>query len=206
MEVNQFKEQDAQAANFEPTSVDNSNEQKQALVEKNISEGKSKDPELILGKFKSTEDLTKAYQELEKLQGSQSSELGTLRENLASMRDMQNALSKLQNIFDSQQVLQETAQKYKEYFQDPSFRELYTEAYRYLGSSLDTERLVNLVEAYTTARINAYEKLRLARSENQKATGGMKFDKNDKNTQTPVKKSIQEMTPKELDELLDRLI
>lgn len=206
MEENQFKEQDAQTENNEPAFAENSSVQKDASIEKNTSEGKSKDPELILGKFKSTEDLTKAYQELEKLQGTQSSELGNLRETLAGMRNMQNSLQQLQSIFDNQQVLQETAQKYKEYFQDPSFRELYTEAYRFLGNNLDTERLVNLVEAYTSARINAWEKSRLAKAENQKAIGGMKFDKNDKNTQTPVKKSIQEMTPKELDELLDRLI
>ena len=207
MTTTQFKEQEIQTANFEPDTADNSNKHTESETEKKEREGQSSDPSsLILGKFKSTEDLTKAYQELEKLQGAQSSELGSLRENLASMRDMQNALSKLQYVFDNQQVLQETAQKYKEYFQDPSFRELYTEAYRLIGSELDTDRLVTLIEAYATARIHAHEKSRLAKEENLKAIGGMKFDKNDKNTTVPVKKSIQEMSPKELDELLDRLI
>ena len=205
MEKEQSIQNDVIEGNTEPAMTDNSETLKETQTEKK-SEGQSSDPKLILGKFKSTEDLTKAYQELEKLQGSQSSELGTLRENLAGMRDMQSALNQLQSIFDSQQTLQETAQKYKEYFQDPSFRELYTEAYRFLGNNLDTERLVNLVEAYTSARIHAYEKSRSAKAENQQAIGGMKFDKNDKNINAPVKKSIQEMTPKELDELLDRLI
>jgi len=208
MEENQLFEQQAELENLEPEKIsENSKSQEVSSVEKQSAEGKSSDPsKLILGKFKSTEDLTKAYQELEKLQGSQASELGTLRTNLAGMRDMQNVLNQFQSILGNQEALQETAQKYKEYFQDPSFRELYTEAYRYLGNELDTERLVNLVEAYATARIHAHEKSRLAKEENQKATGGMKFDKNDKNTKTHVKKSIQDMTPQELDELLDELI
>ena len=208
MEENQLFEQEAGLENSEPEKVsDNSKSQEATSVEKKSEEGKSSDPsKLILGKFKSTEDLTKAYQELEKLQGTQASELGTLRTNLAGMREMQNVLSQFQTILGNQEALQQTAQKYKEYFQDPSFRELYTEAYRYLGSELDTERFVTLIESYATARIHAHEKSRLAKEENQKATGGMKFDKNDKNTKTSVKKSIQDMTPKELDELLDELI
>lgn len=171
------------------------------------SEDKSENPSsLILGKFKSTEDLTEAYRQLEKLQGNQSSELGALRERVSEMNKGNEALSFLQSVFDNKAQIQESARKYPEYFSDPSFKQIYTEAYRAFGANLDIDRLVSLIESYASARIFAYEKSKSAEAETQKAIGGMKFDKNDKIVSTPVKKSIQQMTSKELDEMLERLI
>ena len=173
----------------------------------NGAEDKSQDPsELILGKFKSAEDLEEAYKQLEKLQGNQSSELGALREKVASMNKENEALSFLQTIIDNKAQIQESAKKYPEYFADPSFKQIYTEAYRGFGADLDVDRLVNLIESYASARIYAYEKSKSAKAETQQAIGGMQFDKNDKNVKTPVRKSIQQMTPKELDEMLEKLI
>ena len=48
-----------------------------------------KDEELILGKYKSSEDLEKAYTELEKKHGTQGQELGTLRGEVAQHRATQ---------------------------------------------------------------------------------------------------------------------
>lgn len=168
---------------------------------------KSSDPStLILGKFKSADDLTEAYKQLEKLQGNQSSELGALREKVAKMNQNNEAINVLQNLFAKREMFQEAANKYPDYFSDPSFKQLYSEAYKAFGDDLDVDRLVNLVEGYASARIFAYEKSKKAKSETEQARGSMKFDKNDKTTQTPVRKSIQQMTPKELDEMLDKLI
>ena len=83
---------------------------------------------------------------------------------------------------------------------------MYTEAYRAFGADLDVDRLVNLVEGYASARIFAYEKSKQAEAETKKTISGMTFDKNDKTVSTPVRKSIQQMSPKELDEMLERLI
>ena len=203
MEENQL----SQAAETEkmPLTNDNIDSEKQQV--QNGTEDKQESPSsLILGKFKSTEDLTEAYKQLEKLQGNQSTELGMLREKVASMNENNEALELLQSVYDNREVIQEYANKYPDYFSDPSFQQIYTEAYRAFGSDLDVDRLVNLVESYTSARIFAYEKSKQAKAETQQAINGIKFDKNDKTVSTPVRKSIQQMSPKELDEMLEKLI
>ena len=171
-------------------------------------EDKSENPseKLILGKFKSSADLEEAYKQLEKLQGNQSSELGALREKVASMNKENEALSFLQNIIENKASIQENARKYPEYFADPSFKQIYTEAYKAFGEKLDVEKLVKLMESYASARIFAHEKSKQATAETQQAICGMKFDRNDKTVSSPVRKSIQQMSPKELDELLEKLI
>ena len=99
----------------EPTSVDNSlNEKEDTVIEENLiqEEGESieldedsLDPseELILGKFKSVDELIKAYQELKKHQGHSSEELGSLRKELANLNGFKNQM----NLYNSMQ---------KEYF------------------------------------------------------------------------------------------
>ena len=207
MEENQLL-QNADVIKTEPfEGNDNSVNNSQANPNPSKVEEKSTDPStLILGKFKSTEDLTEAYKQLEKLQGNQSSELGMLREQVASMNNNNEIIKLFENVMNNKAQIQEAAHKYPEYFADPSFKQLYTEAYRALGGDLDVDRLVNLVESYASARIFAYEKSKAADAETQQARGGMKFDKNEKTVATPVRKSIQQMTPKELDEMLDKLI
>ena len=44
--------------------------------------------ELILGKFKSVDDLSKAYQELERRQGVSSDELGALRRSVSELNEV----------------------------------------------------------------------------------------------------------------------
>jgi len=184
----------------------NDSDLKQQTIQKESEDKQECPSSLILGKFKSAEDLEEAYKQLEKLQGNQSSELGALREKVASMNRDNEALSYLQSILENKAQIQECVKKYPEYFADPSFKQIYTEAFRAFGADLDVDKLVNLVEGYASARIFAYEKSKQAKAETQQAIGGMKFDKNDKTVSTPVRKSIQQMTPKELDEMLDRLI
>jgi len=206
MEENQLS-QNVESIQPEPDNqADNSENSK---TQSNLSkvEDKSSDPStLILGKFKSTEDLTEAYKQLEKLQGNQSSELGMLRERMAAFNLNDEALNAFKNVYENREIIRDAVQKYPEYFADPSFKQIYTEAYKALGNDLDVDRLVNLIESYTSARIFAHEKSKAAEVETQKTIHGMKFDKNDKIVTTPVRKSIQQMTSKELDEMLDRLI
>ena len=207
MEENQLS-QNVETVETEPNEkIENSNENSNSTTNQKRVEDKSSDPEtLILGKFKSTEDLTEAYKQLEKLQGNQSSELGMLREKVASLNNNNEILKIFESVLNNKAQIQEAAKKYPDYFSDPSFKQIYSEAYRAFGADLDVDKLVNLIESYTSARIFAYEKSKASNAETQQAIGGMTFDKNDKIVTTPVKKSIQQMTPKELDEMLEKLI
>ena len=163
---------------------------------------------LILGKFKSQEDLINAYQQLEKLQGSQSAELGTLRQNSVLLNSIQKGWNESAALYNCAAMLEEATKKYNtpEYFQDPSFKEMYKEAYLALGKNLDTDRFVNLLEGYVSSRLMRYQQEQSAKSETEKALGGMKFDKNKNSSITPAGKRIDQMTPEEIDAILDKYI
>lgn len=164
--------------------------------------------ELLLGKFKSVDDLSKAYQELEKHQGFQSQELGQLREKDAAINNITQLWAKEKEIQTAKEELMQTSQKYDkpEYFQDPAFREIYKAAYLALGKNLDADRFISLIDNYVASRIYAKEKEKSAQNETEKAISSMTFSKNDTSSLTPPSKRLDEMTPKEVDELLERLI
>ena len=207
MEENLLTQSVGTTFNEPSNNDDNSTESNAQTSDSKETEDKSNDPSnLILGKFKSTQDLTEAYKQLEKLQGNQSSELGMLREKVASMNSNNELLKLFESVYENKAIIQEAAKKYPEYFSDPSFKQIYSEAYRAFGADLDIDKLVNLIEGYASARIFAYEKSKAAKAETEKTKESMKFDKNENNVTTPVRKSIQQMSPKELDEMLDRLI
>lgn len=220
---NQIASENSIAQIEEPTIVENSNiqaiesTQSESILNHNQEEGQSQeipvssDPSenLILGKFKSVEDLSKAYQELQKHQGHSSEELGHLRKEMASLdsfKEQCNFYNAIQNEFVD--VIQRDMAKYTapEYFQDETFKEIYKEALMVYGSNLDTDRMINLLESYVTKRIQANEKKKLAKQENQKAINSMTYAKNPKSSFNPPKKRFDEMSEKEVDELLERLI
>ena len=204
--------------NNEPNVFENSqsNQEKHQNAQDKVDAGQSttgSNPEtdpakLILGKFKSVDDLTKAYQELEKNRGLQSEELGQLRQNSVLLNNIKKAWEQEQQIKDAEQELKAVSEKYNtpEYFQDPSFRELYREAYLALGKNLDSDRLVNLIEGYVSSRIFALENSKAKESETSKALNSVSFEKNSKSSITPPKKRLDEMTQDEVNELIDRLI
>lgn len=176
-----------------------------------IFEEIEKDPskELILGKFKSVEDLTKAYEELQKRQGQSSDELGSLRKEMQGVNELKEQLrllSEKQNEY--LETIERDKQKYTapEYFQDPTFKEIYKEALMVYGANLDTDRMIDLIEKYVSSRIQLDAKKKLAQKETQNVLDSMKYSKNPNAKFTPPKKSFDEMTPQEVDELLDRLI
>ena len=217
MEENQFQtdSQVSSAETYEPASLDNSefqNESVDLAQHQQINEGQSTlDPSenLILGKFKSVEDLSKAYEELQRYQGTCSEELGALRKNAASFKELQDKFELIQKFHQSSaNFLKENREKYNspEYFQDTTFREIYQEAFAALGENLDTDRLVNLLESYVSSRIFANERKKAANSETQKVLDSMTYEKNTKSSLNPPKKRFDEMTPKEIDEMLERLI
>ena len=170
--------------------------------------GSAPSEQLILGKFKSVNELSKAYTELEKLQGSQSKELGSLRQQNNFFNAIGEMLNKQQEVKNSQEEISKDLEKYNtpEYFQNPIFREIYKEAFRVLGNNLDTNRLVDLAETYVKSTIFASERAKAAQQETDNAIDAMTFSKNKVSSITPPKKRLDEMTPKEVDDLLERLI
>jgi hypothetical protein len=165
--------------------------------------------DLILGKFKSVEDLSKAYEALQKQQGICSEELGLLRKNAFVYNQAQKnfeTLKKYQNGFET--VIKRDMEKYNssEYFQDPTFKEIYKEAFQALGENLDTDRFVQLLEGYVSSRIFAHDKSKAAQKETQEILNSMDYKNDSKSTFTPPQKRFDEMTDREIDEMLDKLI
>ena len=224
MEENQIQTELETSTNQidEPISVDNSEieevENVESASEPLSEEGQSfeaeiveEDPteELILGKFKSVEDLVKAYEELQRRPGQSSEELGNLRKEMAGVNELKENLdfinAKKNEYLDT--ILRDK-EKYSAqgYFEDPTFKEIYQEALLVYGADLDTDRMIDLIEKYVSTRIQAHEKKKLASSETQNILDSMSYSKNTNSKFTPPKKSFDEMTPQEVDELLDRLI
>ena len=221
MEENQIQSESevSTISQDEPVSSDNlSKEQAETKMPENITSGNqedgesfetSKDPTLILGKFKSVQELEKAYEELQKYQGRSSEELGSMRKELSNLGDFKNLCDFYQTMQNEYlEVIERDNAKYSapEYFQDPTFREIYKEALLTFGSNLDTDRMINLLDTYVEARIKANDKKKSAQSETQNVLDSMTYSKNPKSTITPPKKRLDEMTEQEVDELLERLI
>jgi len=174
--------------------------------------GQSQDlPEenLILGKFKTIEDLSKAYQELEKHQGMQSEELGALRKQCSNFTAIENSFNNMKTLLGpAAKELQYAKNKYnsENYFQNPSFNEMYKAAFMALGDNLDSDKFINLLETYVNSRIFAHEKSKTALKETESIINSMTFSDNKTSSITPPVKRLDEMTPKEVDDLLERLI
>lgn len=199
--MEEFQEQNVAT---EPVITDNPD----TTALQNEGQAQSAPSELILGKFKSVDELSKAYKELQKHQGAQSQELGELRQHSAMLNNINELWNREKEIQEAREELTGISQKYNkpEYFQDPSFREIYKEAFVALGKKLDTDRFINLLENYVSSRIFAKEKASSAKNETENAIGTMTFSKNNSSSLTPPKKRLDQMTPKEVDELLERLI
>ena len=190
--------------NAEPEVSENTEKQKEGQSEKS-------DPsnELILGKFKSVEDLSKAYEELQKFQGKNSEELGSLRKELANLNKYKDVVSGLKTYQSSiTSVIERDKELYNtpEYLQNPVFKEIYSEALMTFGDNLDTDRLVGLLEKYVENRISSYDKEKSAKNETQNLLDSMTYSKNSKNSLTPPKKSLDEMTEDEFKASLRKLI
>ena len=200
---------------FAPAQADTAESESKKLEqisdEQNEGQSEKQDPskELILGKFKSVDDLSKAYEELQKHQGKTSAELGNLRRELS---DFDGLKSMAKQINEYSAVLNDAISRDKElyntpeYFQNPIFREMYSEGQIAYRGNLDTDRMVSLLEKYVESRIQAYEKSKEAQSETQQVLDSMSYSQNLKNTFTPPKKTLDEMSDDEFKASLRKLI
>ncbi len=209
---NQSQEGSLEAQEPETYSENSYQETSNTPQETAFNDGQSLDPlteELILGKFKSVDDLSKAYQELEKRQGLQSDELGNLRKRCVNYDAMDETFKGMKLLLGPYgQVLRDARSKYDtpNYFQNPSFEEMFKEAFFALGDKLDPDKFVHLLESYVSSRIFAHEQSRAAGKETQDIINSMGYSKNPNSSINPPKKKLDEMTQKEIDDLLDRLI
>lgn len=197
------------SVNSQPETVETASNEANLAADAGKSEIADPAKELILGKFKTVDDLSKAYEELQRSQGRHSDELGFLRKEVNSYRELQESFAYYQNILNNiSAAYNRDMEKYNspEYFQDPTFREMYREAVSLFGDNFDTDRFVNLLETYVSARIFANDRKKAANNENQQVLNSMTYSKNSKSSFTPPKKRFDEMTDKEIDELLERRI
>ena len=134
----------------------------------NQNETNQNDSNLIMGKFKSVEDLSNAYKNMESLQGQQSKEIGELRKKAQIFDEVQKKINETnQNYQAAKEYFEKNVPKYDndDYFKNPEFSNLYKEAFLALGTKLDTDKFVSLVDNYVKSRISLYEKAKSAKSE-----------------------------------------
>ncbi|MCM1266123.1 MAG: hypothetical protein NC200_07985 [Candidatus Gastranaerophilales bacterium] len=164
--------------------------------------------ELILGKFKSVDDLVDAYKNIQKQQGAQSEELGNLRktaEFLSNLTELYNMnAGHNQNKFD---YIVNNLSKYDtdKFMRNPEFKNLYTEAFNALGTDLDTEKFVDLVDKYVESRILAQAAIKAAEKENESLTDGMQFSSG-KYKKAEKKLRMQDIPPEELESYIAKYI
>ena len=168
----------------------------------------SKEEGLILGKFKTVEDLKTAYQNLQKQQGEQSEELGSLRKLQQALQIIANKKSeedlKLQ---EELEYINNNLSKYDNdnYFKNDAFKTLYGSAYKALGTGLDTDAFVDMIEKYVASRLLLNEQIKNAEAENKNVTDGLDFAKGvTKNTEKKLR--FQDVPPSEYRKYLAKYI
>ena len=217
MTQNLSQNQNSETFTQEPEISDNSEiniqDAKISAADSNENDGQveasTPSQNLILGKFKSIEDLSKAYEELQKHQGKTSEELGSLRKDLAdfnSLKEISEKVCSLKGALIPQIQRDKELYDTPEYLQNGTFKEMYTEALIVYGDNLDTDRMVNLLETYVKERISAYEKEKSAQNETQGVINSMSYSKNPKTSLEKPKKSLSEMTEDEFRESVRKLI
>lgn len=164
--------------------------------------------DLILGKFKSVDDLKTAYLNLQKQQGNHSSELGELRK---WKQDFDAFLSKVQEENEEEVAKQEYMNNYltkydnENYFQNEAFKKLYSSAFNVLGTALDTDGFVQQLEDYVLSRIALNEQLNNAQAENKKVTDSLDFSKGESKS-SEKKLRFQDIPADELEKYIAKYV
>lgn len=93
----------------------------------------------------------------------------------------------------------------EDYLQNPQFKSLYAEAFNALGTNLDTEKFVNLLDKYVESRIQSHIYKKSVQSENERITDGMDFKSG--NSKNPDKNlRMQDIPPEELEKYIAKYI
>lgn len=169
----------------------------------------SENSELILGKFKSVEDLTNAYKNMESQHGQQSKEIGELRKKAEMLDGLQKKFNKQVELFSgAKEYVTNIVNKYdkEQYFKNPEFNKLYQEAFTALGTNLDTDKFVTLLDNYVESRIGLHEKEQSAKSETENAKSQMQFSDSAIKKDTKALPKVQTMTPEMVDAFVAKYI
>ena len=169
----------------------------------------SENSELILGKFKSVEDLTNAYKNMESQHGQQSKEIGELRKKAEMLDGLQKNFNKQVELFSgAKEYVTNIVNKYdkEQYFKNPEFNKLYQEAFTALGTNLDTDKFVTLLDNYVESRIGLHEKEQSAKSETENAKSQMQFSDSAIKKDTKALPKVQTMTPEMVDAFVAKYI
>ena len=93
----------------------------------------------------------------------------------------------------------------EDYLQNPDFKNLYSEAFNALGTKLDTEKFVNLLDKYVESRIQSHIYKKSVQNENEKITDSMDFQSG--NSKKPDKNlRMQDIPPEELEKYIAKYI
>lgn len=189
----------------------NSEENEAVLPQQNeevVQEPKDEKSDLILGKFKTVEDLKTAYQNLQKQQGEQSVELGELRK-------LKQALQQIAEKKQEEDLQESAKQEYvnnflakydnENYFQNDAFKALYSAAFDALGTDLDTDGFVQKLEDYVLSRILLKEQLKNAQDENKNATDSLNFSKGESKSKEK-KLRFQDIPQNELEKYIAKYV
>ena len=169
----------------------------------------SENSELILGKFKSVEDLTNAYKNMESQHGQQSKEIGELRKKAEMLDGLQKKFNKQVELFSgAKEYVTNIVNKYdkEQYFKNPEFNKLYQEVFTALGTNLDTDKFVKLLDNYVESRIGLHEKEQSAKSETENAKSQMQFSASAIKKNTKALPKVQTMTPEMVDAFVAKYI
>lgn len=187
----------------------NSSDANQNNLQQTQQPASPENSELILGKFKSIEDLTNAYKNIESQHGQQSKEIGELRKKAETLDGLQKQFVEATEKFNgAKDYIVQTVEKYndEQYFKNPEFNNLFQEAFVALGSNLDADKFVSLLDKYVNARIGLHERAKSAKSETENVKSQMKFsDSATKETSKPLPK-VQTMSPEMIDEFVAKYI
>ena len=93
----------------------------------------------------------------------------------------------------------------EEYLQNPEFKALYGEAFEALGTNLDTEKFIGLLDKYVEARIQSHLRKSNAQKENEKMTDSFGFQAGS-SKKTEKKLRMQDIPPEELESYIAKYV
>ena len=163
---------------------------------------------LLAGKFKSVEDLSRAYIELERKFGLQAQEVGELRRLAEEYSVHKQKCSRTQQaLTEFQNFIQNMPEKYHSdnYLNNREFREILKAAYDGYKGNLNVDAMVNMIENYMNARSSMAKKASAISDEAALATDMLAYSNGQSKFKGP-KKRLTDMTPEELDKALDELM
>ena len=193
--------------NFEEINQDNTQAAPQEQTQNNAAGNENS--ELIMGKFKSVDDLSNAYKNMETKHGQQSKELGELRKKAEILDKIQKQVSDFQeNNKAIKEYIDKNAEKYNkdEYIKNPEFNNLYKEALMALGTNLDTDKFVSLLDSYVNSRISMYEKNQSAKSETENSKSQMQFSDSSPKAASKAIPKLDTLDDAQIDEVIAKYI